>query len=111
MRACEVVYEAPARFDDLLEVFVRTKRLGRHVRLQDAYGNRYTYAELGKIVRDGRKVVMPTGEEKRVPVDSENIRPRLYALRIVRPPPITPPYQTRPAPEKRLPSRSSLTSL
>lgn len=29
MRACEVVYEAPARFDDLLEVFVRAKRLGR----------------------------------------------------------------------------------
>jgi len=28
MRACDVVYEAPARFDDLLEVFVRTKRLG-----------------------------------------------------------------------------------
>ena len=26
MRACNVVYEAPARFDDLLEVFVRTKR-------------------------------------------------------------------------------------
>jgi acyl-CoA thioester hydrolase len=29
MRACDVVYEAPARFDDLLEVFVRTKRIGR----------------------------------------------------------------------------------
>ena len=29
MRACSVVYEAPARFDDLLEVFVRTRRLGR----------------------------------------------------------------------------------
>jgi acyl-CoA thioester hydrolase len=29
MRALSVVYEAPARFDDLLEVFVRTKRLGR----------------------------------------------------------------------------------
>lgn len=29
MRASSVVYEAPARFDDLLEVFVRTKRLGR----------------------------------------------------------------------------------
>ncbi len=29
MRACEVVYEAPARFDDLLEVFVRTRRIGR----------------------------------------------------------------------------------
>jgi acyl-CoA thioester hydrolase len=28
MRASNVVYEAPARFDDLLEVFVRTKRIG-----------------------------------------------------------------------------------
>ena len=29
MRASYVVYEAPARFDDLLEVFVRTSRIGR----------------------------------------------------------------------------------
>ena len=29
MRALAVVYEAPAAFDDLLEVFVRTKRIGR----------------------------------------------------------------------------------
>jgi acyl-CoA thioester hydrolase len=29
MRACHVVYEAPARFDDLLEVFIRTSRVGR----------------------------------------------------------------------------------
>jgi acyl-CoA thioester hydrolase len=29
MRACQVVYEAPARFDDLLEVFTRTSRIGR----------------------------------------------------------------------------------
>ena len=29
MRACNVVYEAPARFDDLLEVFTRTSRIGR----------------------------------------------------------------------------------
>jgi acyl-CoA thioester hydrolase len=28
MRASAVVYEAPARFDDMLEVFVRTKRIG-----------------------------------------------------------------------------------
>jgi acyl-CoA thioester hydrolase len=28
MRASNVLYEAPARFDDLLEVFVRTKRVG-----------------------------------------------------------------------------------
>ncbi len=29
MRASSVVYEAPAAFDDLVEVFVRTKRIGR----------------------------------------------------------------------------------
>jgi len=29
MRAAGVEYHAPARFDDLLEVFVRTKRIGR----------------------------------------------------------------------------------
>jgi acyl-CoA thioester hydrolase len=29
MRASNVLYEAPARFDDLLEVFVRTSRIGR----------------------------------------------------------------------------------
>ncbi len=36
--------------------------------------------QLGEIVRDHRTVVMPTGREKRVPVDSENLRPRLPAL-------------------------------
>ncbi len=29
MRSLEVEYDAPARFDDLLEVFVRTTRIGR----------------------------------------------------------------------------------
>jgi acyl-CoA thioester hydrolase len=29
MRALEVTYEAPARFDDLLEVFLRTTHIGR----------------------------------------------------------------------------------
>jgi len=28
MRASTVVYEAPARFDDLIEVFIRSKRIG-----------------------------------------------------------------------------------
>jgi hypothetical protein len=55
-------------------------RLGRYLVLQDAYGNRYTYAELGQIVRDRRTVVTPSGDEQQVPVDSQNIRPRLYAL-------------------------------
>jgi murein DD-endopeptidase MepM/ murein hydrolase activator NlpD len=57
-----------------------SERLGRYIVLRDAYGNRYTYAKLGRIVRNRRLVVMPTGREKRVPVDSQNIRPRLYAL-------------------------------
>jgi hypothetical protein len=55
-------------------------RLGRYVMLQDAYGNRYTYAKLGRIVRDHRTIVVPTGGARRVPVDSQNLRPRLYAL-------------------------------
>ncbi|HEX3242812.1 MAG TPA: lytic murein transglycosylase [Solirubrobacterales bacterium] len=54
--------------------------LGRYVVLRDAYGNRYTYAKLGQIVRKQRTVVLPTGKEHQVPVDSENIRPRLFAL-------------------------------
>ena len=54
--------------------------LGKYIVLRDAYGNRYTYAKLGQIVRKQRTVVLPTGKERQVPVDSENIRPRLYAL-------------------------------
>jgi hypothetical protein len=57
-----------------------SKLLGRYIVLRDAYGNRYTYARLGKIIRKQRTVVMPTGKERQLPVDSENIRPRLYAL-------------------------------
>ena len=66
--------------DGVIEKMGRSEKLGRYIVLQDAYGNRYTYAKLGRIVRDHRSIVMPTGKEKRVPVDSENIRPRLYAL-------------------------------
>src|SRR5262249_49336059 len=58
-------------------------RLGNFVVLEDAYGNRFTYAELGKIVRKHRKVVLSSGHEKGhekpLPVDSENIRARLFA--------------------------------
>jgi Transglycosylase SLT domain/Peptidase family M23 len=66
--------------DGVIEKVGESEKLGRYVVLQDAYGNRFTYAELGQIVRDHRTVVMPTGREKRVPVDSENLRPRLRAL-------------------------------
>jgi hypothetical protein len=66
--------------DGVIEKTGDSAKLGKYVVLQDAYGNRYTYAELGEIVRGQRTVVMPTGEERRLPRESENLRPRLYAL-------------------------------
>ncbi|MDX6603212.1 MAG: hypothetical protein QOF13_2414 [Solirubrobacterales bacterium] len=66
--------------DGVIEKTGSSGKLGKYIVLQDAYGNRYTYAELGEIVRDHRTVVMPTGKERRLPLESENLRPRLYAL-------------------------------
>ena len=66
--------------DGVIRKLGRSQRLGNFVVLEDTYGNRYTYAELGHLVRDRRLVVMPTGKEKRVPVESQNLRPRLRAL-------------------------------
>ncbi|HEV2791223.1 MAG TPA: lytic murein transglycosylase, partial [Solirubrobacterales bacterium] len=66
--------------DGVIRSLGRSEKLGNFVVLEDTYGNRYTYAELGRLVRDRRLVVMPTGKEKRVPVESENLRPRLRAL-------------------------------
>jgi murein DD-endopeptidase MepM/ murein hydrolase activator NlpD len=57
-----------------------SKKLGRFLVLEDAYGNRFTYAELGRFVRHSRAVVASGGGEKRLPVESQNLRPRLYAL-------------------------------
>ena len=54
--------------------------LGNFVVLEDTYGNSYTYAELGNLVRDRRAGGEPTGKEQRVPVESQNLRPRLRAL-------------------------------
>jgi hypothetical protein len=55
-------------------------KLGKYLVLEDTYGNRYTYAELGTIVRDHRTVVIPSGEERKIPVESQDLRPRLRAL-------------------------------
>ncbi len=66
--------------DGTIEKMGNSEKLGRFVVLQDAYGNSYTYAQLGSIVREGRTVVMPTGKEQQIPVDTQNIRPRLRAL-------------------------------
>jgi len=65
--------------DGIIRKLGHSQRLGNFVVLEDTYGNRYTYAELGNLVRDRRLVVMPTGREKRVPVESQNLRPRLRA--------------------------------
>jgi hypothetical protein len=66
--------------DGVIRKLGRSERLGNFVVLEDSYGNRYTYAELGRLVRDHRLVVMPTGKEKRLPVESEDLRPRLRAF-------------------------------
>jgi murein DD-endopeptidase MepM/ murein hydrolase activator NlpD len=66
--------------DGVIRKLGENPKLGKFVVLEDTYGNRYTYAELGKIVRDHRMVVTPTGNEKRLPVESQDLRPRLRAL-------------------------------
>ena len=66
--------------DGVIRKLGSSPELGRFVVLEDTYGNRYTYAELGEIVREHRLVVMPTGKEKRLPVESQDLRPRLRAL-------------------------------
>ncbi|HVV89337.1 MAG TPA: lytic murein transglycosylase, partial [Solirubrobacterales bacterium] len=66
--------------DGVIRKMGHSGRLGNFIVLEDTYGNRYTYAELGKLVRNGRTVVTPKGKEKKVPVESQNLRPRLRAL-------------------------------
>jgi hypothetical protein len=66
--------------DGVIRKLGNSPRLGNFVVLEDTYGNSYTYAELGNLVRDRRLVVEPTGQERRVPVESQNLRPRLRAL-------------------------------
>ncbi|HEX5714360.1 MAG TPA: lytic murein transglycosylase [Solirubrobacterales bacterium] len=66
--------------DGVIRKVGSSAKLGKFVVLEDTYGNRYTYAKLGEIVRDRRTVVMPTGKEKRIPLESQNLRPRLHAL-------------------------------
>jgi acyl-CoA thioester hydrolase len=64
MRASHVTYEAPARFDDLLEVFVRTRRIGR----TSVTGEYAAY-------RVDDDVLMCTAEQTLVLVDLADRRP------------------------------------
>jgi acyl-CoA thioester hydrolase len=64
LRASHVLYEAPARFDDLLEVFVRTKRIGR-----SSMTNEYA------AYRVDDEVLMCTAEQTLVLVELAERRP------------------------------------
>jgi acyl-CoA thioester hydrolase len=64
LRASHVVYEAPARFDDLLEVFVRTRRVGRSS-MTDEYA----------AYRVNDDVLMCTAEQTLVLVELSERRP------------------------------------
>lgn len=66
--------------DGLIRKFGHSAKLGNFIVLEDTYGNRYTYAGLGKLVRQGRTIVTPGGKEKKVPVESQDLRPRLRAI-------------------------------
>jgi murein DD-endopeptidase MepM/ murein hydrolase activator NlpD len=66
--------------DGVIRKMGHSDELGNFIVLEDTYGNRYTYAGLGKLIRNSRTVVTPGGKEKKVPVESQNLRPRLRAL-------------------------------
>jgi len=65
--------------DGVIKAMGQSPQLGKYIVLEDAYGNRYIYAELGQIVRSGGGV-LPATATPRPLVDSQNLRPRLYAL-------------------------------
>jgi hypothetical protein len=66
--------------DGVIRKLGKSAKLGNFIVLEDTYGNRYTYAGLGKLVHNGRAVVTTSGKEKTVPVESQELRPRLRAL-------------------------------
>jgi acyl-CoA thioester hydrolase len=63
MRALTVEYHAPARFDDLLECFVRVRRLGRTSITYDCAAHRLTDDEL--MVTATQTLVLVDREERR----------------------------------------------
>ncbi len=65
--------------DGVIRKLGHSSKLGNFIVLEDTYGNRYTYAELGSLVRDHHLVVLPSGKRKRIPVESQDLRPRLRA--------------------------------
>jgi hypothetical protein len=65
--------------DGVIKAVGKSPKLGKYIVLEDAYGNRYVYAELGQIVRAGGGILSSTASPRPL-VNSENLRPRVYAL-------------------------------
>jgi Transglycosylase SLT domain/Peptidase family M23 len=66
--------------DGVIRKMGRAPGMGKFVVLEDTYGNRYTYAQLGRIVRNHRAIVLTNGKEERLPTETQSLRPRLRAL-------------------------------
>ncbi len=67
--------------DGVIRKLGHSAKLGNFIVLEDSFGNRYTYAELGKLVRNSRTIVTTSGKQKKVPVEEgQEPRPRLRAL-------------------------------
>ncbi len=65
--------------DGVIKAIGKSRKLGKFIVLEDAYGNRYTYAGLGQIVRAGGGV-LDSGLKRQPVIDTQNLRPRLFAL-------------------------------
>jgi hypothetical protein len=66
--------------DGVIRKVGQSPGMGKYIVLEDTYGNRYTYAELGRIVRNHRSIVLRNGKEERLPTETQDLRPRLRAL-------------------------------
>jgi murein DD-endopeptidase MepM/ murein hydrolase activator NlpD len=65
--------------DGVIKAIGSSQKLGKFIVLEDAYGNRYTYAELGEIIQTGGGILSSHGAQQPL-VNTEDLRPRLYAL-------------------------------
>ena len=66
--------------DGVIRKMGHSPELGKFVVLEDTYGNHYTYAQLGRLVRNHRSIVTTSGRTERVPIETQDLRPRLRAL-------------------------------
>ncbi len=70
MRAASIVYEAPARFDDLLEVFIRTARIGR-TSVSNEYAAYRVEDDVLMCSSEQTLVLVDVGERRPTPVPEE----------------------------------------